>query len=167
MSLINQLLGSPTPFLDRLFKALETDGVDVQHYELDHICYRVATEARYSGLKEELASLGNLLGENQIGGRPIASFRLQEPIHYQEREIYVLELPAPKVGSHYPEGYEHVEFVINQPLEHFVADHPNLVFKTKGLHKAVNPDVQLQYDGFGVKFHRQSLEYVIRYQDTP
>lgn len=159
---IDQLLGSPNPLLDKVFTALQKDGIGVATYELDHICYRVAEMDRYVELKEQIAGLGQLLGENTIGGRPIASFRLNEPIRYREREIYVLELPAPKVGSDYPEGFEHVEFVIDRDLEAFVAQYPALAFKTKGIHKGVNADVQLVYPGFGVKFHRQSLEDVIR-----
>ncbi|WP_143473300.1 VOC family protein [Flavilitoribacter nigricans] len=166
MTPIDQLLGAPTSFLDQLFSVLANDGIDVSNYELDHICYRVADHERYEDLKTNLAGIGHLLGENLIGGRPIASFRLREPIRYQEREIYVLELPAPKAGSPYPEGFEHVEFVIDQPLEDFVARFPALPFKTHGLAKAINADVQLSYDGFGVKFHRQSLEEVIRQEDA-
>ena len=166
MESLNQLLGSPTLFLDQLFAALEKDGVNVRNFELDHICYRVADDNRYLELKAELTKLAHLLGENIIGGRPIASFRLKKPFQYKGREIYVLELPAPKPGSDYPEGYEHVEFVIDQPLEDFVAQYPTLNFKTKGLKKTVNADVQLQYEGFGVKFHRQRLEDVIKFQDN-
>jgi hypothetical protein len=166
MSSLHQLLGPPEPFLRKLFDALKKDHLDVGHYELDHICYRVASNERYEELKKELGELGQLLGETMIGGRPIATFRLYTPIRYEEREIFVLELPAPKAGSDYPEGYEHVEFVIDQTLEDFMARYPDLDFKAKGLQKAVNADVQLQYEGFGVKFHRQSLEYVIRYLDN-
>lgn len=165
MSSLDQLLGSPTPFLDQLFQALNNDAVNVEHFELDHICYRVATSERYTELKKELNKRGILLGETQIGGRPIATYRLDQPIHYQERKIYVLELPAPKAGSDYPEGFEHVEFVVDVPLEEFVAKFPHLRFKTKGLNKVLNADVQLQYDGFGVKFHRQRLEEVIRLEN--
>ncbi len=165
MSTPDQLLGTPTRFLDQLFSALEKDGLKVDHYELDHICYRVDRMERYRELKNELGKLGHLLGEHIIGGRPIASFRLKSPIRYKGREISVVELPAPKPGSNYPEGYEHVEFVIDQPLEEFVEQYPHLKFETKGIHKAINADVQLKYEGFSVKFHRQSLEYVILYLD--
>lgn len=163
---LNQLLGSPTPFLNGLFAALAEDRIDVSSYELDHLCYRVVELKRYEELKDQLTLLGSLLGENIIGGRPIATFQLQEPIHYRERKIQVLELPAPKSGRNYPEGYEHVEFVIDQPFEAFMAQYPKLKFETKGINKLVNADIQLQYQGFGVKFHRQSLANVIARQQS-
>ena len=157
------LLGSPIPFLDKLFAALDRDGINTSNYELDHICYRVADLERYRELKTRLSLLGDLLGETTIGGRPIATFQLYKPIGYQNRKIEVLELPAPKAGSDYPEAYEHVEFVIDQPFEVFMAQYPDLKFITKAINKPVNADIQLQYEGFGVKFHRQRLAYVIQY----
>lgn len=160
---LDTLLGSPLPFLDKLFAALAQDGVEVSGYELDHICYRVDELKRYEELKIALGHLGDLLGENQIGGRPIATFHLYQPLSYQGREIFLVELPAPKSGSYYPEGYEHVEFVIDVSFQDFLDRYPELPFKTKGIAKPVNADIQLQYEGFGVKFHRQSLSDVIRH----
>ena len=152
-------------FLDRLLRQLEAIDVDVSAFELDHICYRVETMERYKELKTELQKRATLLTESQIGGRPIASFKLYQPIHYLGRKIAVIELPAPKPGSYYPEGWEHVEFVLGYHPATFLEQYPRLRFKTKALAKKVNPDVSLQFDGFAVKFHEHSLEYVIQYLD--
>ncbi len=162
---LEALLGDTRPFLETIFQRLETDKVAVGDYELDHICYRVETVERYEALKKALASLGKLLVESQIGGRPIATFQLHHPILFQNRQIHVLELPAPKVGSFYKEGFEHVEFVIDTPFENFIQKHPHLNFKTKGMSKAVNPEISLRYDDFAVKFHHHSLAYVIEFLD--
>ncbi|MCB9287065.1 MAG: VOC family protein [Lewinellaceae bacterium] len=157
------LLGDPTAFLDRLFAALKEKNIEVSIYELDHLCYRVESRERYEELKGALSGLGDLLSEKEIGGRPIAAFRLKEPIIYKNRRIWCLELPAPKEGSPYPEGYEHAEFVIKQCFPDFIGQHQGTDFDTKALSKHINPEVRLQFKGFSVKFHRQSLEYVIRY----
>ena len=117
---IYQLLGDFNPFLDRIFQYLSAKKVDVKRYELDHICYRVETEERYQALKKSLTSIGELLTESQIGGRAIASIKLKKPIVYKDRKIWVIELPAPKKGSFYKEGFEHVEFVIDVPFEAFL-----------------------------------------------
>lgn len=162
---IQQLLGNSTPFLDRLFQYLSTKNIDVKSYELDHICYRVATIERYQYLKKELACLGELLIESQIGGRAIASFKLAQPISYKNRKIEVVELPAPKAGSFYKEGFEHVEFVITEPFDTFMIAHPHLDFITKDLKKSVNQGITLKETDFSVKFHHHTLEYVIRYLD--
>lgn len=160
---MTHLLGDPSPFLDRVFAALAQDDIEVGDYELDHLCYRVATETRYAELRTALLPLGELLTEKLINGRPIASFKLHQPLVYQDRKIDGLELPSPKPGSPYPEGYEHVEFVVPEGLEAFRARYAHLPFDTKGLHKAINADLRRAYAGFSVKFHEQSLEYVIRH----
>jgi predicted metalloenzyme YecM len=152
-------------FLDRLFLHLDEVGIAVSAFELDHICYRVETMERYKELKTELQKRGTLLTESQIGGRPISSYKLHKPIQYLGRNIAVIELPAPKPGSHYPEGWEHVEFVLGYHPAKFLEQYPNLKFKTKALSKSINPDVSLQFDGFAVKFHEHSLAYVIQYLD--
>ena len=160
-----QLLGNPTPFLDHIFQYLSTKKINVVNYELDHICYRVESEEKYQQLKKELSHLGELLTESQIGGRAIASIKLAKPIVYQHRKIAVVELPAPKKGSFYQEGFEHVEFVIDVPFDNFMAGHPQLDFVTKDLKKSVNRGVTLKETDFSVKFHHHTLEYVIRYLD--
>ena len=154
-------LPDPSRFLEQLFNALSDDGIDVSAFELDHLCYRVETMERYAELKDKLLDEGSLLGEHQIGGRPIATVRLRNPLIFQNRSIAVIELPAPKPGSAYQEGFEHAEFVVNMDPTEFAARYPALDWDLSGAHKPVNADVRRSYDGFSMKFHRQSLEEVI------
>ncbi|MFA6548168.1 MAG: VOC family protein [Candidatus Magasanikbacteria bacterium] len=109
---MNELIIQATPFLEKIFQLLEKDGIDVSEYELDHICYRVEINERYNQLKNKFSQLGNLINEEEIGGRPISTFRLNQPIEFAERKINCLELPSPKMNSFYSEGYEHIEFII-------------------------------------------------------
>ncbi|MFN3786768.1 MAG: hypothetical protein ACK4RS_08015, partial [Thiothrix sp.] len=74
-------------------------------------------------------------------------------------------LPAPKAGRFYPEGYEHLEFVIDTSLAAFVQAYPHLTFDQSALLKPINPDVSIGYPDCQVKFHEHSLAYVIRYLD--
>lgn len=154
-------LPDATSFLQRVFVALRTDGIDVADMVLDHICYRVATADGYTVWKDLLSKNGELLGEHLIGGRPIACFELQEHIIYLDRRIDVVELPAPKEGSPYPEGWEHVEFVVGEDPRVFAARHPSQPWDMSGADKTSNPDVRLSYDGFSVKFHERSLKEVV------
>ena len=165
MPSFNFLFPNPTPFLNQIFHHLQEDQVDVSSYELDHLCYRVESIERYAELKETCSDLGSLLTETLINGRHISTFKLHQPILYQNRTIALLELPSPKPGSPYAEGFEHVEFVIDEGLDRFVARYPQLAFDTKGMKKAINPDVRLAYGPLSVKFHCHNLEYVIRYLD--
>lgn len=151
----------PTSFLRKLFASLEGSSVDVSGFELDHLCYRVETLDRYVELKKQLDAEGTLLAESVIGGRPIACYRLHVTFQFDGRSIDVLELPAPKPGSPYPEGFEHAEFVVHEDLLAFTKRHPKLDRDLGDPAKSINADVRLRFDGFSVKFHRRSLAGVI------
>ena len=161
-------LPSPQRFLDRLFNLPATQLGQLDHLYLDHLCYRVATATEYEQIKRAMARDAMLLGESQVGGRPIATYRLHIPFTYRHRNINVIEIPAPKPGSPYPTGYEHAEFVTDRPLEAFL----NLLTQsltalphqldTRGLAKITNRDIRLQLaPHLSVKFHEQSLAEVI------
>ncbi|OAV44788.1 VOC family protein [Lewinella sp. 4G2] len=167
----NMSLPDPQNFLTQLFAALEKVPGQFDGFELDHLCYRVGDWEEYVALRDALLLENELLTESQIGGRPIAVFRLSDPITFRGRSIEVLELPAPKPGSAYPSGYEHVEFVIDTPLADFewrLTDHlgfPATYIDRKGLNKSINPDLRLRLpDGLSVKFHEQSLADVIAFE---
>ncbi len=157
----------PTPFLQKLFAELANCSVDVSSLELDHLCYRVEDLGRYMELRGQLDEEGILLAESTIGGRLIATYRLNNPIRFEERSIDVLELPAPKPGSPYPEGFEHAEFVVHEELLAFTERHPQLDWDLSALAKPVNADVRLRFGDISVKFHRQSLAEVIETERAP
>ncbi len=147
--------------MERLLQALQDDEVMVKDLELDHLCYRVATCSRYAELRSWLTVRCELLSESTVGGRPIATFRMKEPWTIDDRRIDVLELPSPKAGSPYVEGWEHAEFVVDEDLWTFTQRHPHPSWDLSGLHAPVNADVRLRYEGFSVKFHRRALAQVI------
>lgn len=162
---IEKILPGLKPFLDKIFLNLFINAIHIQGFEMDHICYRVETDERYEVLKKELLTISEMINESDINGRKIAIFKLKKPIRHEMRDIYLIELPAPKKGSFYKEGYEHVEFVIDYSLEDFVRGFEHIDFDKKGMKKAVNPDVRIQFDDLSVKFHEHNLEYVIKYLD--
>ena len=151
----------PVSFLRKLFAALAEHEVDVSRLPLDHLCYRVESAEQYQALRTDLDMKAVLLGEHQIGGRLIATYRLLNPFHFEGRNIDVLELPAPKPGSPYPAGFEHAEFVANEGLMEFTLRYPRLAWDQSGMDKTINGDVRLRFDGFSVKFHRRALADVI------
>ncbi len=152
---------SPEGFLHGLLAALREREVDVEGLRLDHVCYRVATCRRYRELCAELGTEATLLGEHAVGGRPIAVWLMHRPWTVGSLSIDVLELPAPKAGSPYPEGFEHAEFVVGQDLAAFVARHPNAGWDLSGLMKQANADIRLRLGNGCAKFHRQALRDVI------
>lgn len=90
------VVGDPAPFLDRIFAGLASVGINVDRYQLDHMCYRVETNDEYEVVKKrfegELES--KLLVENIISGRMIATYKIKTPYEYKGRMIDVIELPS-------------------------------------------------------------------------
>ncbi|KAJ3162719.1 hypothetical protein HDU86_003692 [Geranomyces michiganensis] len=177
------LASEHAPFLSRVVSSLQKIGISVPpRYAVDHICYRTSTPSEYTLRKAELASLGTLLVENDIGGRLIACYKLhaEHALRWRqpspsdesesfERVIDVVELPAPKPGRLYPSGLEHVEVVVDDmSLEEFAARHPGVQFDWSGMKKPINRDLRIDFrdggveaGGFSVKFHESTLENVI------
>lgn len=158
---LNDIITDPHLYLDNLFSKLENIGLNVDECFLDHICYRTATEAEYQLKKVELLDHGNLLIESMINGRMISTYKLRTPIHYNNRVIDVLELPAPKAGTNHKSGLEHAEFVTSAPLAEIVKKYPALPFETFGINKSLNADITLKIEGICIRFHNQTLEDVI------
>lgn len=128
----------------------------------DHLCYRVETEEAYQQKKNQLSELATLLHEAIIGGRLVATYKLKQPVAFGDRRIPCIELPAPKPGSPYPAGLEHIELVIKESFESFMARNAHLSFDTKAMAKGINPDIQLSIPpGYSVKFHHMPLEEVV------
>ncbi len=155
-------LPQPGPFLEQLLAELDQLRVEVKGLHLDHLCYRVGTTERYALLRQALATDAELLAETMIGGRPIATFRLHEPIIHDQRAIQLVELPAPKPGSPYAEGWEHAEFVVDEDLLLFTQRYPHVNWDLTDLDKPLNADVRLRLGDISVKFHRMALDEVIK-----
>ena len=162
---VNKILGAIAPFYEALMSALKKDGIDPNHYICDHFCYRVETLERYRILKNELGQIGQMISEKEIGGRPIATFLLKEPLTIGNHLVECIELPAPKKGISYKEGFEHLELVINESFETFIARYPHIEFEMKGANKPVNPEIRVKYGTLSVKFHHYPLSYVIQNLD--
>ena len=139
-----------------------------------------------------------LLVESDVGGRPIATFRMAQgiPTSVGDGVMSIVEIPAPKDGSPYKSGLEHVEFVIpNSAADHgngedgkealtpvndafhakildaFMAKHSGISWNTKAKEKDVNPDIstKIELDDFGLcsaKFHLLPLDEVILYEKS-
>jgi len=160
---IQDILGNPIPFLTSIQAELAELGIDMAQFPIDHICYRVDSIERYQYLSDLLNETEELLIESPIGGRMISTFRLSEPIQFLGQHIELIELPAPKLGSDYSEGFEHLEMVISLSFTEFMAQYPHLKFDFSGMDKALNPDIRLALkEGRSVKFHHQTLAEVIK-----
>lgn len=141
---------------------LEITGIDKDDIAmLDHLCYRVETEARYAEMKHILGEVAMLRGETQVQGRNIAIFELNEYIKSHGWVVPYIELPAPKEGSLYAEGLEHAEFVVVGSLERFHQKYRNLPFETKSMDRELNPELGLKTARAAMKFHKLQIGAVV------
>lgn len=132
------------------------------HWDVDHVCYRVESEARYLSMKALLAGLGRLLAESEVNGRLIATYQLQRPLEQGDWRIDLVELPAPKPFKKTVEGFEHIEVVADEPFELIQRRFLQADFDHGGMSKNFNAELELRIGPRAVKFHHLSLESVIR-----
>lgn len=170
-----QNLGLPINDMYVSFVFLSNHFTLIIYREIDHVCYRCETIEEYSDIKRKLSEFGEVLVEGMIGGRPILTLHLTEPILYDEHwRISCLEVPCPKPGRAYVRGLEHVEVVLcaensenisGQPsfvhsrgmLEEFVARHPGALNSTGILFFCYDSSIGAYYEA-GVEFDCRAIK---------
>lgn len=159
---LKSVLGDWSKFLDKIFSNLKSVHINLSELkELDHLAYRVDSYPKYESLKNKLSHFGALVSESTIRDRPIAKYKLFKPLKYKNYFIPVIELPAPAKDHHFPDGLEHAEFVVKEPLTKFIQKHKHLNFSTKSLDRPINPELTLKFKDCAVKFHPLSILAVI------
>ncbi len=152
-------------FLDHLFEQLQSKNINIDSYEIDHLCYRTSSDENYQVIKDAFSPLGECLIESEVNGRLIATYKLKNPILYKHWIIDLIEVPAPKQGKITQEGFEHIEVVIDCDFEELeksiLLNAPDISFEKKGLEKDLNPELEIEFDQCAVKFHHKSLENII------
>jgi uncharacterized protein len=166
MNELQTIIGDYQTFLKQILQEIEDEGFDLSDFvQMDHICYRVTSRESYDIKKQELAKVGKLLGEAQVNGRPIATFRLLEPIRYRNWRIDAIELPAPKEGTEMKEGLEHVELVLFDDKEDFLKKYATKQFEMRAADRVVNPEIGFKLPSYTVKFHLLNLPAVLYLQN--
>lgn len=149
-------------FLRKLSGEMHRYGIVLDdHWAIDHICYRTATWDSYETLKKELLERSTLLVESMVNGRPICTFRLNQPILLLGRKIFLLELPAPKAAHLYSDGFEHIEIVCDLSFGDIVSRFSNCQFSWSGANKTFNAELEVILKDYAIKFHHQSLGSVV------
>lgn len=157
------VLGEYKSFIEKVDTTLRDLGVSRDELAMmDHLCYRVESQERYSELLMLFSKEAMLLGESEVNGRMIAVFEFEEPLQGSGWTIPYLELPAPKPGSSYSEGLEHAELVVIGGLARFMDRHPDISFSLSGMNKLINPEAGVKGGTAAVKFHELQLGAVVR-----
>lgn len=150
-------------FLKDLFKKMESQKIYFKNsWDIDHLCYRCASDDEYEQLKPYFLRFSDLLIESPVNGRMISTFKLHNPIHFKDWIIDLIELPAPKKGKSTKSGFEHIEVVCDENLRDFALKFNPQIVNTKGLSKDYNQELELILGDENIKFHNYSLESVIR-----
>lgn len=148
--------------IQRIDTGVQEVGIDRADLAMmDHVCYRVETQARYEEVKRQLGEVALLKGASLVAGREIAIFALHEPLEAAGWRVPYIELPAPKDGSPYPEGLEHAEFVVNGELETFRQKYAHLGLDEKAYGRPLNPELSLKTATFAAKFHKLPIGAVV------
>ena len=96
--------------LQLMAKAL---NLSLSDYPIDHVsvrCHHIETANRWhTGLQQ----CARLISDNQINGRPIRLYELEQPISIANQAVWIIELPFPKDKIYPQESWEHIEMVIN------------------------------------------------------
>lgn len=145
-----------------LVAKVRAEGLIKSVTAIDHICYRVPDMGRYEVVKQALEAEAVLLCESYVNGRPIATYKLKQAVVIdRDFSLDLIELPSPKEGQPYAEGFEHIEMVLSKSLGEFYEKHSDIKFNVRNMHAAINPDISLRWPEGLVKFHEASLEAVI------
>lgn len=162
MTRLEEIIGNHEEFLDDILARTEAEGMEFTDFsQIDHMCYRTTSLQNYTEKKTELSEVARLLGETTINGRPISTFRLHEPVHHGTWRIDAIELPAPKDGSAYAEGLEHIEFVLYDDIPTFLKKYEGKPFELRAADRGINPEIGLSLGELTVKFHLLNLPTVV------
>lgn len=154
-------------FLGKLFSTLDEKQIKIaEHWDIDHLCYRVDSLKRYEELKKSFSDFGKILIESDVNGRPIATFKLNFSVSFRNWSIDVVELPAPKPSKIIPEGFEHIEVVCDLPFSKLEESFKHLKLDLGGLKKDFNQEFEIDLGLRNIKFHHLSLESVIRLEEN-
>ncbi len=166
MNDLHPIIGDYEVFLQGILERVATADFDFGDFsQLDHLCFRTSSLDNYQQKKQQLSAVGELLGEVQVNARPIAVFRLHQPIRFETWRIDAIELPAPKPGQTTIEGLQHIEFVLYDSTEAFLAKYAGKKFDLAAAERGINPEIAYRFDdGSCVKFHLLSLPAVLYLQ---
>lgn len=159
------ILDSVPSFLDTYFRDIQTVGLDVTSYYLDHIAYQASSNDDYDSIKAEILTLATQESEELIGDRRVGIFKLKNPIHYSERVIPVIELVAPKDGQICESVFEHCEFVTSESFDELMQKYPHLAWDTSSAARSKFPHLKLKLSPTTqIKFHPQDILEIIAIQ---
>jgi len=150
-------------FISGILTGIISFGIDVTDLDMDHIGYQASSNEDYDFSKKEFDTIGDLVSEKIVGGRRVGIYKLKIPLRYEQYVNEAIELVAPKEGQICPSGLEHVEFVLKDDFDSFMAKYPNVVWDTTAVNQPMFPMIKLKLtDTTQVKFHLTPVLDIIK-----
>ncbi|MCL2919570.1 VOC family protein [Shewanella litorisediminis] len=179
---LESLLTSWSEFETRILALVDKLGLTELGLECDHASLRVNTREAAEQLATGFASLGDVISNNIINGRPILIFKLNKPLRLGPFNVPCIELPYPGSKQYPNDGWEHIELVLPcgatdcDGLEQaLIAKSPAMgavlagdsPFKVKRsspqgeAERLPNPTLAFGLDGLTVKVHPHGIEAIV------
>jgi predicted metalloenzyme YecM len=145
-------------FLDKLMNEIVSRGIDVSNLEMDHLGYRVSSLEEYEKLTPEFMKLGEKVHENDVRGRMVSIYKLNEPWVYMNYRISAVELIGPKEGEELVAGYEYAEFVLKEDFKSFMKKYSEVDWDITTMKVPDFPMIKLKLnDSMRAKFHMENV----------
>jgi predicted metalloenzyme YecM len=133
-------------YLDPYFLEVESLGLDLKNYPLDHLGFSATSKQEYEFKKSEFLIFGQLIREHIVSGRRVAVFKLKTIIKYKQYSIEAIELVEPKEDEDHPvDGFEHAEFTIDTTFAEIVNQYPGIPWDTSSMNRADFPRLKLVF----------------------
>lgn len=181
--MIQEYISSTGAFGEKLSAMLQDLKIEKEckKLEIDHVCLRLKNPEHVASVRKELESIGKEISCENVNGRDIMIFQLDEPLHIGDWKVYGIELPFPKPNHKYEDGWEHVEFVLSEAESTMSSMKKTFFEKFNHLNVDIlqdkyeysedmpeaegdqlpNPTISVEADGIGVKFHAKSIQEVV------
>ena len=159
---LRRLVGDYVGFFNCRLHLLSEIGIDVTHYPISHLGFRVGTYEEYLELRDGIEKISKANVENVWNGRPISKLLLSKPVPLgPKHELELIELIPPIHDDRYPMGIEHLGFVIGGQYADFRRLHVDVLTGQQDQGPLNRPLFVRFDDERSVKFHRLSLHDVV------
>jgi hypothetical protein len=164
MNSIQSIIGDYKDFISHLLMCLSKKNIEINNFQIDHLCYRTKTLDEYNSMKKNIMLFSKEYVENIHHGRPITKFLLIEPLKYKKYSIPLIELPAPQKNIVYNSGLEHLEIVVGDNFNILKNKYKSL-WTGSDDSGVYNQTIFIDFDEHKVKFHQYSLLEVLKLEN--
>ena len=167
---IEDIIGDYRGFAAQQRDRLLTRGIDIEPFELSHVCFRVPEWDQYVRVRTQLEQHARANRENVWNGRPISLILPAEPLEVLDgKRVPMIELIPPVHQRVYKMGLEHLGIVVGDTFDAFVETHKPVLTgqQFQGPHSTPDPVYILFEDFTHVKFYRLTLQASVERFEGP